>query len=153
MKISTLCYIQDKDKYLMIHRNKRDNDLFKDFWNGIGGKLKINESPEEGVIREAKEETGLTISNPKLKGVITFPNNHDTEETWYVFVFIVTEFKGDLKENEEGTLKWVPIKEISKLNIQNADRHFLEWLHKDQIFSAKFYYIGNDLKDLKVNFY
>lgn len=137
----------------MMHRTKRDGDLFKDFWNGIGGKLEKDESPEECVIREVLEESGLTIRNPKLKGIATFPNNHDTGETWYVFIYTTNDFKGKLIENDEGKLEWVPIKDIPSLNIQNADRHFLQWLNKDKIFSAKFYYIHNTLKDFNVVFY
>ncbi len=153
MKISTLCYIKYKNKYLMIHRVKRKEDLFKNFWNGIGGKLLDNESPEECVIREVKEETSLQIKNPKLKGIITFPNNRDSGETWYVFVYIVTKFEGNIIESGEGKLEWIPISKLKKLNIQDADKHFLQWLNKKQIFSAKFHYLGKVLKDFKVNFY
>ncbi len=153
MKISTLCYVQDKNNYLMIHKIKKENDLFKDFWNGVGGKLETNESPEECAIRETYEETGLKVKNPTLKGIITFPNNHDSGETWYVFVYLIKEFKGTVIESDEGTLQWIPIKDINKLNIQNADRHFLKWIQNDQIFSAKFYYTGNELIDFTVSFY
>lgn len=153
MKLATLCYIRDKDSYLMLHRTKKEGDIFKDFWNGIGGKMESNESPEECVIREVNEETGLQLIEPQLKGIITFPNNRDTGETWYVFVFLANQFTGSLKDSEEGDLEWVPLERVSELNIQNADKHFMSWLEKDKIFSAKFYYIGDELKDFKVVFY
>ncbi len=153
MKLATLCYIERQNKILMMHRTKRVGDLFKDFWNGIGGKLKDSESPEECAIREVKEETGLTITKPTLKGILTFPNNRDTGEVWYVFVYTVKHFKGNLKENEEGTLHWIEKKDLSKLNIQKADKHFTKWLDLKKIFSAKFYYEGDTLVDYQVSFY
>lgn len=136
----------------MIHRTKKENDIFKDFWNGIGGKLHHNETPEECIIREVIEETGLTIVKPQLRGIITFPNNRDTSETWIVFVFTATKFSGTVIENHEGTLEWIRTKGIPKLNIQNADRVFMPWLNKKEIFSAKFHYRGDNLIDHIVNF-
>lgn len=153
MKIATLCYIQDNDKVLMIHRNKRPEDKFYGFWNGVGGKVAEGESPEECIIREVREETGLTISDPQLKGILTFPNNHQSGESWYVFVFVAREFSGKLAENYEGTLHWVPFDDIADLHIQDADKHFLPWLNKSGVFSAKFNYEGDKMKDQSVAFY
>lgn len=153
MKIATLCYIQHDNKVLMIHRVKQEQDLFKNFWNGVGGKVTEGESPEECVIREVWEETGLTIREPKLKGILTFPNNRGSGETWYVFVYIATSFTGELTENYEGTLEWVSLSKLNKLSIQNADKYFIKWLKRKGIFSAKFTYDGDSLNDLQVTFY
>ena len=153
MKIATLCYLKHKGKTLFIHRNKREDDLFKDYWNGLGGKLEANESPEECVIREMEEETGLTISNLKMKGILTIPNDRDSGETWYIFVFVAIGFEGELEENKEGELVWVDDDKISTLNIQEADKHFIKWLEKEKFFSAKFHYKGDELVDQKVSFY
>ena len=88
MKVSTLCYINNKSKTLMLHRVKKKNDMHKDKWNGLGGKLIDQESPEECVKREVWEESGLTIKNPNLKGVITFPK-FDGIDDWLVFVYTI----------------------------------------------------------------
>lgn len=153
MKVATLCYLRSKNQTLLIHRNKREGDLFKDYWNGLGGKVEQNESPEECVIREMEEESGLKVQEPKLKGILTFPNNRDSGETWYVFLYIAEKFSGKLIENDEGELTWVENEEISKLNIQGADKFFIEWLDKPGVFSAKFYYKGEELIDHQVYFY
>ena len=89
MKIGTLCYVRKGNKTLMIHRVKRDNDMHKGKWNGLGGKFNQGETPEECVIREVKEESGLSIKNPQLKGLITFPAADYPPEDWYVFVFVL----------------------------------------------------------------
>lgn len=153
MKVATLCYLRDKGKTLLIHRNKREGDLFKDYWNGLGGKVEVGESPEDCVIREMKEESGLIIENPILKGILTFPNNRDSGETWYVFLFIAEKFSGEMIENEEGELTWVSDDEINNLNIQGADQYFMKWLDNPEFFSAKFYYKGDELIDHDVKFY
>ena len=91
MKIGTLCYIKKNNKTLMLHRVKKENDMHKNKWNGLGGKLIPGESPEECVIREIKEESGLNIKTPSLKGIITFPK-FDNIEDWLVFVFTANQY-------------------------------------------------------------
>lgn len=141
----------------MIHRIKREKDMLKNVWNGIGGKVKESESPEECVIREVFEESGLKIQNPLLKGILTFPNNRNTGETWYVFVYTTTEFTGELQENDEGELEWISVKSIlqgkQNIHVQNADKYFIKWLDKKKIFSAKFDYEDEQITDYSVVFY
>ncbi|MDP3830910.1 MAG: 8-oxo-dGTP diphosphatase, partial [Ignavibacteriaceae bacterium] len=102
MKLATLCYVKDANNgaTLMLHRIKKENDMHEGKWNGLGGKFEMGESPEECVIREIKEESGLDIKNPKLNGFITFPA-FDGFEDWYVFIFSVTEFSGELIDSAE----------------------------------------------------
>lgn len=145
----TLGYIIDKkNRVLMIHlRKDRGDGTIQDVWNGVGGKLEIGESPEEGIIREAKEESGLVVKNPKLTGILTFPANLGFPETWRAFVFKITEFSGEIVESSEGELKWVPIKDIFKENLWSSDKIFLPHVFNDQFFSAKFVYKGEELVD------
>ena len=154
MKLATLCYIIDKksDSTLMLHRIKKENDYHQGKWNGLGGKLNKGESPEECAIREIKEESGLTIKKPHLKGFITFPN-FDGVDDWYVFVFTIDEFEGKLIDSPEGKLEWIPNNELTLLNLWEGDKIFLEWVFGDKMFSAKFNYENGKFLDYTVNFY
>jgi len=152
MIIATLCYINDGKKTLMLHRIKKANDIHKGKWNGLGGKLEQGESPEECVIREVNEESGLIITNPKLRGIITFPK-FDSVNDWLVFIYTVKKFKGNIKESKEGVLNWVKNKNLMDLNLWEGDKIFLKWLNKDKFFSAKFIYENKRLLDYKVVFY
>lgn len=139
MKLATLCYVFNGNKVLMINRNKRENDMHLGKWNGLGGKFNSGETPEECVIREVYEESGLLIKDPDLKGFLTFPA-FDDEEDWYVFVFIAKKFTGKLRESEEGELEWIEWEDVFKLPLWEGDKYFLEWLNQDRFFSAKFIY-------------
>lgn len=152
MKLATLCYVFNGNKVLMINRNKRANDMHLGKWNGLGGKFNQGETPEECVIREVYEESGLIIKNPKLKGFLTFPA-FDDEEDWYVFVFTATEFTGNLKESEEGELEWIEWENVFNLPLWEGDKYFLEWLKDDKFFSAKFIYKGSKFISHSVVFY
>ena len=154
MKLATLCYVKDNsvNKTLMLYRNKKENDYHKGKWNGLGGKFELGETPEECAIRELKEESGLTIKNPKLKGLLTFPN-FDGVDDWYVFVFVITDFEGSLIDSPEGRLEWIPNEEITSLNLWDGDKIFLEWLNLDKFFSAKFNYENGRFIDYVVSFY
>ncbi|MFW6220379.1 MAG: NUDIX hydrolase [Nanoarchaeota archaeon] len=152
MKIGTLCYIKKDNKTLMMHRIKKINDMHKDKWNGLGGKLEAGESPEECIIREVKEESGFDIKNPILKGIITFPA-FDGIDDWYVFIFTVNEFSGEIIDSTEGKLEWISDDKLFDLNLWDGDKIFLKWLDKDKFFSAKFIYDKGNLVDYKVNFY
>ena len=153
MKIlATLCYVQDHGKTLMLHRIKKQNDVHKDKWNGLGGKFENGESPEECVKREILEESGLTIDNPRLHGVITFPN-FDGENDWIVFLFTASEFCGTLIESNEGHLEWIDHNKLFDLHLWEGDYIFLKWLKQDKFFSAKFIYENKVLKDWSVEFY
>ena len=136
----------------MLHRVKKENDMHKNKWNGLGGKLIPGESPEECVIREIKEESGLNIKTPSLKGIITFPKFDDIED-WLVFVFTANQFSGDLIDSDEGNLKWIDDSDLLNLNMWEGDRIFIPWLSKNKLFSAKFYYSNNNYIKHEVIFY
>ena len=112
MKIGTLCYITNNEETLMLHRIKKENDMHKNKWNGLGGKLIPGETPEECIIREVKEESGLDIKAPLLKGIITFPKFDDIDD-WLVFVYTCNKFSGSLIECDEGELQWIPNQKLS----------------------------------------
>jgi len=153
MKIATLCYIRnDKNQTLMMHRVKKLHDMHEGKWNGLGGKFEIDETPEECVIREIYEESGLTLITPTLKGIITFPA-FDGIETWMVFVFTANKFEGELIESNEGNLKWIDNDKLFDLNLWDGDKIFMTWLDKKEFFSAKFIYNKGKLVSHIVNFY
>lgn len=152
MKNSTLCYIEKDNKTLLLHRTKKENDVHKDKYIGLGGKLEAGESPEECIIREVKEECGLELKNPKLRGILTFPKFKDDED-WYVFLYTSNEFTGKLQESNEGELKWVNNDEVLKLNISEGDKLFLNWLKEYDFFSAKFVYENKVLVDYNLVVY
>ncbi len=152
MKLATLCYVFNKNKVLMINRNKRKNDMHLGKWNGLGGKFEPGETPEECVVREVYEESGLLIKNPELKGFLTFPA-FDDEEDWYVFVFVAKEFSGKLKESNEGELEWIEWEKIFSLPLWEGDKYFLEWLNQERFFSAKFIYKNSKYITHSVIFY
>ena len=136
---TTLCYIEKDGKYLMIHRVKKQNDMNKDKWIGIGGKFEPGESPFDCVRREVSEETGLTIT-PIYKGVITFVSNEFGTE--YMHLFKAVEFSGILKEDcDEGVLEWLDKDILPTLDIWEGDKIFLQLLDKDvPFFSLKLCY-------------
>ena len=152
MKIGTLCYINNGQKTLMLHRIKKKNDMHEGKWNGLGGKLEDGESPEECVIREVHEESGLTIKNPALRGIMTFPKFDDIDD-WIVFLYTADDFWGNLIESDEGALEWIDNNKILNLNLWDGDKIYLEWLKQDKFFSAKFIYKKRELKDYSVTFY
>ena len=152
MKLATLCYIKNNEKTLMLHRVKKENDMHQGKWNGLGGKLKSGETPEECVIREVQEECGLILKNPFLKGILTFPT-FDGINDWRVFVFIAKEFEGELINSKEGNLKWINDNELLNLNLWDGDKVFLKWLDQEGFFSAKFIYDNGKLLDYHVIFH
>jgi 8-oxo-dGTP diphosphatase len=149
MKLATLCYLRRNNQTLMIHRVKKENDIHQDKWNGLGGKFNPGESPEECVIREIKEESGFLIQNPILKGVLTFPE-FSSGEDWYVFVFLATEFEGEMICSKEGNLEWIDNERLLNLNLWEGDQHFIKWLDKDVFFSGKFNYKNGTLVDHQI---
>ena len=152
MKVSTLCYIKQNNQTLMLHRIKKENDIHKNKWNGLGGKLEPGESPEECVKREVFEESGLIIESPNLHGVITFPK-FDGIDDWIVFVYTANNFKGNLIECNEGKLDWVSDDQLLNLNLWEGDKIFIPWLTQDKFFSAKFIYEKKKLINYDVIFY
>ena len=152
MVAATLCYVRRDNKTLMLHRVKKENDTHEGKWNGLGGKCEPGETPEECVIREVKEESGLTIRNPLLKGIITFPE-FDRLGDWYVFVFVATDFSGELIDSPEGNLEWIENTALVGLNLWAGDKYFLPWLDQEKFFSSKFIYRGGEFVDYSVVFY
>ncbi|MCK9209698.1 MAG: 8-oxo-dGTP diphosphatase [Ignavibacteriaceae bacterium] len=154
MKLATLCYVKNREEKttLMLHRIKKENDFHEGKWNGLGGKFERSETPEECVIREIKEESGLTITEPKLKGFITFPL-FDGVHDWYVFVFVAENFSGELIDSNEGRLDWIPDEKLTQLNLWDGDQIFMEWIDQDKFFSAKFFYEKKKLVRHEVSFY
>ncbi len=152
MKLATLCYLRQTDRTLMLYRNRKPNDTHRGKWNGLGGKLEAGETPEDCVIREVREESGLDVTCMKLKGVITFPM-FDGIDDWYVFVYLIDEFSGDLIDSPEGELAWIENDRLLELNLWEGDQVFLPWLDQDRIFSARFNYHEKKLKSWTVNFY
>ncbi|MFA5931391.1 MAG: 8-oxo-dGTP diphosphatase [archaeon] len=151
IKMTVLCYIQKNGKTLMLHRTKKENDIHKGKWNGVGGKIEHNESPEEAVKRESLEETGLQIE-PILKGIITYPQTNNGEYTM-VFVFISKKFSGKLIECNEGDLEWIENKNLKKLNMWKGDYYFLPLLNKKGIFTAKITYDKEKVTELLIKKY
>lgn len=152
MICATLCYVQSNGKTLMLHRTKKDKDIHEGKWNGLGGKMEPGETPEECVIREVKEESGLRLKNPGLRGILTFPG-FDGENDWVVFLFVANDFSGKTVESDEGSLGWIPNKDLTALPLWEGDKYFLEWLEQKRFFSAKFVYRNGRLKEHSVIFY
>ena len=151
MILATLCYLHHDTHTLMIHRTKRVGDIHAGKWNGLGGKFEPGESPEECVTREVCEESGLEIKAPRLCGLLIFPGFKGND--WYVFVFTATEFSGELKENEEGYLEWIPDAEVESLPLWPSDHVFMPWIREGKSFSAKFVYEGDEMLGHEVAFY
>ncbi len=152
MILSTVCYIEKDGKYLMLHRTKKKNDINKDKWIGIGGKIEDKESPEECIVREVKEETGLTLHSYQLKCLVTYVSN--TWETEYMYVFTSNDFTGDLIECNEGDLQWVEKENIIKLNLWEGDKIFLEKMQQNSpFFTLKLEYDGEKLASYHIEEY
>ena len=147
--LTTLCYIEQNDNYLMMHRTSKKNDLNEGKWIGVGGHFKEGESPEECLLREVKEETGLVLTSYRLRGVITF-----LQDGWgyeYMFLYTADGFEGTLDEKAagactEGELQWIPKMHVPELNLWEGDRIFLKLLLEDKgMFSMKLEYEGDKL--------
>lgn len=152
MILSTLCYIEKDGQYLMLHRTKKKNDLNKDKWLGIGGKFEEGESPEECIVRETREETGLILKGYKLRCIVTYVSTN--WETEYMYVFTSKDFEGEMIECNEGDLQWVDKDKVVDLNTWEGDKIFLEKIQNgDGFFTVKFEYDGEKLLRYDVNDY
>ena len=129
---STLCYITRENDVLMLHRVKKKHDINKDKWIGIGGKFEADESPDECLLREAKEETGLTLTSWRCRGIVTFLN--DACEGEYMYLFTADGFEGQLLECDEGDLQWISREFLNALPKWEGDRIFLDLLWQDAPF-------------------
>ena len=147
---TTLCYITRGDEVLMLHRMKKEQDINKDKWIGIGGKFEENESPDQCLLREAKEETGLTLTHWKCRGVITFLN--DCCEGEYMYLFTADGFEGELKDCDEGDLQWVKKDFLYSLPMWEGDKIFLDLLWTDEpFFLLTLNYSGDKLLSATLN--
>lgn len=146
-KLTTLCYIEKADSYLMLHRVKKDNDVNKDKWIGVGGHMEENESPEECIVREVREETGFTLTNYRLRGIVTF-----VLEDWgteYMFLYTADGFEGNMIECNEGNLEWIKKSEVYDLPVWEGDKIFFRLLEeREEFFSLKLNYREEKLKEV-----
>lgn len=151
MKNTTLCYIENEcGDYLMLHRVKKENDCNRDKWIGVGGKFEDGESPEECVLRETLEETGLTLTDWCYRGIVTFVS--DRWETEYMHLFTATGWTGRLHECDEGVLEWVSREQFRGLPQWEGDRIFLRLIEEDApFFSLKLRYEGEHLAYAALN--
>ncbi len=147
---TSLCYIEKDSKYLMLHRVKKENDLNRDKWIGIGGKFEFEESPEECNLRETLEETGLTLNSARYCGIVTFVS--DKWGTEYMHLFHSDSFKGKIKECNEGNLEWVEKSRIYSLPLWQGDKIFLKLIdQRVPFFSLKLVYEDETLKTAILN--
>lgn len=147
MKLTTLCYIEnDRGEYLMLHRTKKENDLNHGKWIGVGGKFEDAETPEECLVREVREETGLTLTDYRFRGIVTFLSNEWEGE--YMHLFTARAQPGTLPGCPEGILAWIAKDDVLSLNLWEGDRIFLkELVEHDRFFSLKLTYEGDTLTD------
>ncbi|MCR4659488.1 MAG: 8-oxo-dGTP diphosphatase [Bacteroidales bacterium] len=151
MRQTTLCYIDDGQRYLMLHRVKKANDASHEKWIGVGGKCEANESPDECMVREVREETGIEVTRWRYRGIVTFISN-----TWpneYMHLFTATEWRGRVGDCDEGDLAWVDKKRLEELNLWQGDRLFLRLLLDDgaPFFSMKLVYVDDNLVEAKID--
>ncbi len=150
MQNTTLCYITRGNEVLMLHRVKKEKDINKDKWIGIGGHFEGEEAPEECLLREAREETGLTLTRWQCRGVVTFLN--DVCEGEYMYLFTADGFEGQLKTCDEGDLQWVSREFLDQLPKWEGDKIFLELLWQDApFFLLTLRYSGDRLTEAVLN--
>ena len=144
MELTTLCYIEQNDRYLMLHRVKKQGDLNEGKWLGVGGHFEAGESPEDCMMREVLEETGLAVTSFRFRGIVTFAQSSGYTE--YMHLFTADAFDGELRECSEGDLAWVKKEEIDALPLWEGDHVFLRLLREDRpFFSLKLFYDGDRL--------
>ena len=150
MKMTTLCCPERNGKYLMLHRTKKKRDENHDKWIGVGGKFEAGESPEDCMRREVLEETGLTVTKVRYRGIVTFVSDEWGCE--YMHLFEVTDWTGELKECDEGELAWIDKSRLFDLTMWEGDRIFLKLLNSDEpFFSLKLTYSGETLTGAELN--
>ena len=152
MNFTTLCYIEKENKYLMLHRTSKKKDGNKDKWIGVGGHFEKGESPEECLLREVKEETGLELTSYQFRGIVTFISDEWPDE--YMCLYTADRYTGDIGNCDEGELVWVEKGKIMDLNIWEGDKIFLKLLTENQpFFSLKLEYKGDKLVTTVLNKY
>ena len=152
MNFTTLCYIEKENKYLMLHRTSKKKDGNKDKWIGVGGHFEKGESPEDCLLREVKEETGLELTSYQFRGIVTFISDEWPDE--YMCLYTADRYMGDIRNCDEGELVWVEKEKIMDLNIWEGDKIFLKLLTENQpFFSLKLEYKGDKLVNTVLNKY
>ena len=152
MNFTTLCYIEKENKYLMLHRTSKKKDGNKDKWIGVGGHFEKGKSPEECLLREVKEETGLELTSYQFRGIVTFISDEWPDE--YMCLYTADRYTGDIGNCDEGELVWVEKEKIMDLNIWEGDKIFLKLLMENQpFFSLKLEYKGDKLVNTVLNKY
>ena len=151
MRNTTLCYLERGRDYLMLHRVKKEVDENKDKWIGIGGKFEEGESPEDCLLREVREETGLTLTSWRYRGIVTFVS--DEWGTEYMHLFTADAWEGALRQDcDEGVLEWIDREKLLSLPIWEGDKIFLRLLDQDApFFSLKLRYEGDRLAEAVLN--
>lgn len=154
--MTTLCYIEKDDSYLMMHRTVKKNDVNKDKWIGVGGHAELGESPEECLLREVKEETGYTLTSWRFRGLVTFvteaENSKTVEYMEYMCLYTADGFTGEPTACDEGELAWVKKEDVLHLNLWEGDKIFFRLLNEDEpFFSLKLRYVGDTLAEAVLN--
>lgn len=146
---TTLCYIEKDDKYLMLFRNKKHSDVNEGKWVGVGGKFEAGETAAECLLREVKEETGLTLTSYHYYGIVNFIS--DIWEDEEMHLFLGTDFTGELiSDCNEGTLKWVEKSDVLSLPAWEGDRYFLtEMIRGASEINMTLRYEGDELVEVK----
>ena len=148
--LTTLCYLEKDGCYLMMHRIKKKHDINHDKWVGVGGHFEKDESPEECLLREVREETNLVLDAYTLRGIITFMS--DKCQTEYMFLYTSSSFHGEIGQCDEGVLAWVKKEMVYALPLWEGDRIFFRLLEKtEDVFSLKLRYEGNALVERAMN--
>ena len=148
---TTLCYLRRGEDYLMLHRVKKQNDVNQDKWIGVGGKFEANESPEDCLLREVREETGLNLTRYQYRGIVTFVSQRWVTE--YMHLFTADGWTGEIGECSEGVLEWVPRARLLELPHWEGDAIFLALLDREEepFFSLKLRYEGATLAEAVLN--
>lgn len=148
--MTTHCYVETEDAYLMLHRVSKKNDVNKDKWIGVGGHFEKGESPEECLLREVYEETGLTLTSWRFRGIVTF--TQEGYGTEYMCMYTADGFTGTIRECDEGILQWVPKKDLLSRNLWEGDKIFIKLLLEEApFFSLKLSYKGDELVEAVLN--
>ncbi|MBR1849877.1 MAG: 8-oxo-dGTP diphosphatase [Bacteroidales bacterium] len=152
MKQTTLCYLDNGTQYLMLHRVKKANDASHDKWIGVGGKCEGDESPDECMVREVREETGLEVTRWRYRGIVTFVS--DTWPSEYMHLFTATTWRGILADDcREGDLAWIDKSRLGSLELWEGDRLFLRLLLDEgaPFFSMKLVYRADTLVEARID--
>lgn len=152
-KLTTLCYLEKDDSYLLLHRIKKQNDINKDKWIGVGGHFEDFESPDECLVREVFEETGLKLNSYQFRGIVTFVSDDSNEKMFeYMCLYTSSDFSGNIIDCDEGKLEWVKKTDMKKLNFWEGDYIFLDLIEKNEpFFSLKLEYKNGSLEKAILN--